>query len=54
MKWILCGKNDASVECLEFLLSRGDEVWAVGSAHDDGVSRDGNRNSKIIIGITVG
>ncbi len=37
MKWILCGKNDAAVECLEFLLSRGDEVWAVGSAQDDGV-----------------
>jgi methionyl-tRNA formyltransferase len=36
MKWILCGKNDAAVECLEFLVGRGDEVWALGNAGDDG------------------
>jgi methionyl-tRNA formyltransferase len=37
MKWILCGKNDAAVECLAFLVERGDEVWTVGSPSDDGV-----------------
>jgi len=37
MKWILCGKNDAAVDCLEFLLSRGDEVWVIAGVGDDGV-----------------
>jgi UDP-4-amino-4-deoxy-L-arabinose formyltransferase/UDP-glucuronic acid dehydrogenase (UDP-4-keto-hexauronic acid decarboxylating) len=39
MKWILCGKNDAGVECLEFLVGHGDEVWVVGTAGDDGIDR---------------
>jgi methionyl-tRNA formyltransferase len=43
MKWILCGKNDAGVACLEHLLERGDEVWAIGVAGDDG--RDGWQRS---------
>ncbi len=37
MKWILCGKKDAAVECLEFLVSRGDEVWVIATEDDDGV-----------------
>ena len=45
MKWILCGKKDAAVECLEFLMSRGDDVWVVGTADDDGV--DGWQQSLI-------
>lgn len=36
MRWILCGKNDAAARCLDFLVDRGDEVWAVGNAGDDG------------------
>lgn len=36
MRVILCGKNNAAIECLEFLLERGDEVWVVGVAGDDG------------------
>lgn len=36
MKWILCGKNDAAVACLDFLVERGDEVWGIGVAGDDG------------------
>ena len=36
MKWIFCGKNNAAVECLNFLVQRGDTVWAVGTAGDDG------------------
>jgi methionyl-tRNA formyltransferase len=36
MRWILCGKNDAAVDCLHYLLERGDEVWVVGVAGDDG------------------
>jgi methionyl-tRNA formyltransferase len=43
MKWILCGKNDAGVACLEHLLGQGDEVWAIGVAGDDG--RDGWQRS---------
>ncbi len=38
MKWILCGKNDAAAAALEFLVDRGDEVWAIGSANDPGTS----------------
>jgi methionyl-tRNA formyltransferase len=36
MKWILCGKNDAAVACLELLVERGDDVWAIGIAGDGG------------------
>lgn len=36
MKWILCGKNDAAVQCLEFLVDARDEVHVVGIAGDDG------------------
>ncbi len=36
MKWILCGKNNAAVDCLEFLTSQGDEVWAIATKSDDG------------------
>jgi methionyl-tRNA formyltransferase len=36
MRWILCGKNDAGVACLEHLVGQGDEVWAIGVAGDDG------------------
>ena len=43
MSWILCGKNNAAVECLEFLKSQGDEVWAVGTRGDDG--KDGWQRS---------
>jgi methionyl-tRNA formyltransferase len=43
MRWILCGKNDAGVACLEHLLRQGDEVWAIGVAGDDG--RDGWQRS---------
>lgn len=37
MRWILCGKNDAGTACLEYLVERGDEVWAIGTAGDTGV-----------------
>jgi methionyl-tRNA formyltransferase len=43
MKWILCGKNDAGVACLEHLLEQGDEVWVIGVASDEG--RDGWQRS---------
>lgn len=36
MKIILCGKNDSAVECLEFLIAHGDDVWAIGTKGDDG------------------
>ena len=39
MRWILCGKNTAAVRALTFLAERGDEVWAVGTAGDDGCDR---------------
>jgi methionyl-tRNA formyltransferase len=35
VRWVLCGKNDAAVRVLEFLVARGDEVFAVG-VHGDG------------------
>ena len=37
MRWILCGKNDAAADSLQFLSERGDDVWAIGTAADDGV-----------------
>lgn len=37
MRWILCGKNDAAVRSLEFLVERGDEVWAIVTKDDAGV-----------------
>jgi methionyl-tRNA formyltransferase len=43
MRLILCGKNNAAIECLDFLLDRGDEVWVLGVAGDDG--RDGWQRS---------
>jgi methionyl-tRNA formyltransferase len=43
MRWILCGKNDAAVDALLFLLERGDDVWAVGVRGDEG--RDGWQRS---------
>jgi methionyl-tRNA formyltransferase len=43
VRWILCGKNTAATECLEFLVERGDDVWAIGVAGDDG--RDGWQRS---------
>ena len=36
MKWILYGKNDVASHCLEFLVDRGDEVWAIVTHGDDG------------------
>ncbi len=36
MRWILCGKNEAAVAALEFLLERGDAVWVLGTRDDDG------------------
>ncbi len=36
MRWILCGKNTAATEALEFLVARGDDVWALAVAGDDG------------------
>jgi methionyl-tRNA formyltransferase len=36
VRWILCGKNSAAAECLEYLVERGDEVWAIAIAGDDG------------------
>jgi methionyl-tRNA formyltransferase len=39
VRWILCGKNDAAVRALEWLCSRGDEVFVVG-VHGD-LGRDG-------------
>jgi methionyl-tRNA formyltransferase len=43
VKWILCGKNDAAVDAVEFLLKQGDEVFVVGVHGDDG--RDGWQRS---------
>jgi len=43
MRWILCGKNDAAVRCLEVLLERGDRVWVIATRGDDG--RDGWQRS---------
>ncbi len=43
MKWILCGKNDAAIAALEFLVEQGDEVFVIGVAGDDG--RDGWQGS---------
>ena len=43
MKFILCGKNDVAVRALEHMLGRGDEVWVIGTAGDDG--RDGWQRS---------
>ncbi len=43
MKWIVCGKNSAGARCLEFLVGRGDEAWAIGVGGDDG--RDGWQRS---------
>jgi methionyl-tRNA formyltransferase len=36
MKWILCGKNDAAVECLDFLIDQADEVLVVATKGDRG------------------
>ncbi len=36
MRIVLCGKNAAAVACLEFLASKGDDVWAIGTKGDDG------------------
>jgi methionyl-tRNA formyltransferase len=33
----LCGKNDVAADALQFLRERGDDVWAIGTAGDDGV-----------------
>ncbi len=43
MRWILCGKNDAAVQALEYAAGRGDAVWAIATAGDDG--RDGWQRS---------
>jgi methionyl-tRNA formyltransferase len=43
MRFVLCGKNDAAVASLEHLVEKGDEVWAIGVAGDDG--RDGWQRS---------
>ena len=39
MKWILCGKNDAAIAALEFLVEQGDEVFVIGVHGDDGRDR---------------
>ena len=39
MRWILCGKNDAAVAALEHLVARGDEIWVIAVAGDDGADR---------------
>ena len=43
MRWILCGKNTAASECLDFLVGQGDEVWAIATRGDDG--KDGWQRS---------
>ena len=43
MKWILCGKNDAAIAAVEFLVERGDELFVIGVHGDDG--RDGWQRS---------
>jgi len=37
VRWILCGKNDAAADALQFLAERGDDVWVLGTVADDGV-----------------
>jgi methionyl-tRNA formyltransferase len=36
VRWILCGKNDAAIAALEFLVEQGDEVLVIGVHGDDG------------------
>jgi methionyl-tRNA formyltransferase len=43
VRLVLCGKNTAACRALELALERGDEVWAVGTAGDEG--RDGWQRS---------
>ena len=43
MRWILCGKNDAAIAALEFLMEQGDEILVIGVHGDDG--RDGWQRS---------
>jgi methionyl-tRNA formyltransferase len=43
VRWILCGKNTAATECLEHMVARGDEVWVLPVAGDEG--RDGWQRS---------
>ena len=43
MKFILCGKGDVAIRALDAMRRAGDEVWAVGTAGDDG--RDGWQRS---------
>ena len=43
MKFILCGKGDVAIRALDAMLRAGDQVWAVGTAGDDG--RDGWQRS---------
>lgn len=43
MKIVFCGKNNAAVQCLEFLAGQADEVWAIGTFGDDG--KDGWQRS---------
>ena len=43
MRWILAGKNTAASRALALLAERGDEVWAIGTAGDNG--RDGWQRS---------
>lgn len=45
LRWILCGKNDVAIACLEHLVSRGDEVWVIGTAGDSG--QDGWQGSLV-------
>lgn len=45
MRWILCGKNDAAVTILEFLIEQGDEVHVVATRGDDG--KDGWQRSLV-------
>jgi methionyl-tRNA formyltransferase len=43
VRFVLCGKNDAAVESLGFLVEKGNEVLAIGVAGDEG--RDGWQRS---------
>ena len=52
MKWILCGKNDAAVDALEFLVAHGDEVLVVANGNDDGV--DGWQRSLVAAAARLG
>jgi methionyl-tRNA formyltransferase len=36
MNVIVCGKTDAAVECLEWLVDQGDQVWAIAVGGDEG------------------